>query len=303
MSLGATLTLNLNLTPQILVLEQQYFSFPLYLSNNFSGAEFQLVGSDDHHDHTDEHVGCGNGRCKPENYDPGSENTHNSGQSGEHGSRPSGSGGHGSFGDISGSSGFNTPGGLTPGNSDHNHHHDHSDSTNISDFVGDGLDLSNPFGPDFAPKPPSDISSSLDLVTGLLGGSQPDVPIAANFPTDDDEDDIFSVAVDTTASDISAISLPISSSISVVPSVPQVSVVNSPPSSVSSSTSSSPSTTIAVSQTSWITFSTTQNTYNSFFSYRPCITIYVPEMATIFLKKFNVIQKEVTLCFSLPPFF
>ena len=204
-----------------------------------------MVGSDDHHDHSHEDVGCGNGRCKPENYDPSTENTH---KPGEHGSRPSGSGGHGSFGDIGGSNGSNTPGGG-----------------DFSGLINDGLDLLDPFGPDFAPKPPGDISSSLDLVTDLLGGSQPDVPIAANFPTDDEED-IFSVAVDTTASDISAISLPISSSISVVPSVPQVSVVNSPASSVSSSSSSnsSPSTTISVSQTSWITFSTTKTPTTAF---------------------------------------
>ena len=232
--------------------------------------------------------------CKPGNQ--GSEQEHIPDLDGNHvgpsspqGSRPVGSGGHGSFGQ--------------------------------SETINNNADPSNPFGPGLGPGYPNtdgpcefprclpgnhpefDISSSIDDVTSFLGGSQPDIPIGTNFPEEDDDEDIFSVAVDTTASDISAISLPISSSIAGVPAVPQVSVVSSPASSTSSSSSSSPSTSISFSPTSWITFTTTKNTYTSFFSYRPCLTIFVPEMATKFLKNFNVVHKQITLCFTLPPFF
>jgi hypothetical protein len=107
---------------------------------HFSGSDFQLVGSEHDHDHdySHENVPCGNGRCKPENYDPvegsqlspGSEDDN---FSGEHGSRPPGSGGLGSFGDISESTDLeiHSPGeGLIPGHGgegDHSHDH-HSDS-------------------------------------------------------------------------------------------------------------------------------------------------------------------------------
>ena len=258
-------------------------------------------------DATDGHndSNCGQADCTESNQSP--SDITNTGDDGSQG------GGLGSFGDStfgvnqpsnSGSSSFiidNTPSDINLGGTgaidsdqiEHfcMHHHNHARCVNHTFDIG------------------SSITS--EIAGGL--GSDIDVPIGINPTFDDYEDPFAAIPVDTTAADISAISLPLGSTIlnpkPIIniqkPSSSSSSSSSSNSISTSSSTSSSgnPSTSILIGSFNWITFSTTKNTYSSLFSYRPCITIYVPEVAMRIFGNFNLFQQSVTLCFSLPPLF
>ena len=162
-----------------------------------------------------------------------------------------------------------------------------------------------------------DIGSSLTQINeNLNNGLEIPIGVRPTFDNDSDdfEDPFAAVPADTTAADISAISLPLDSSILNIPKPGVISVIspsNPSTSSTSSSSSSSTSTSddytsstsVVVGSFDWIIFSTTKNHYYSIFSYRPCITILVPELASRILLSFNLFQKSITLCFSLPPLF
>ena len=169
-----------------------------------------------------------------------------------------------------------------------NHHHSHARCVNHTFDIGSSI---------------SQINDNLD--------TEFEIPIGVKPTFDEIEDQFSIVPVDTTAADISAISLPLDSSISILTKpVPSV-VVSSQTSSSSSSSSSSSasqsdsnqSTSLVLGSFNWITFSTTKNTYSSLFAYRPCLTLIVPEVAARILLSFNMLQRSITLCFSLPPLF
>ena len=156
-----------------------------------------------------------------------------------------------------------------------------------------------------------DIGSSISQINGNLD-TDFDIPLGVKPTFDEIEDQFSIVPVDTTAADISAILLPLDSSVSIL-TKPNV-IVSSQTSSSSSSSSSTSSSSASQSDSThsasvvlgsfnWITFSTTKNTYSSLFSYRPCLTLYVPEVAAKILLSFNMLQRSITLCFSLPPLF
>ena len=160
----------------------------------FTGTELGSLAGDAVTDHSQEE--CGHLRCKPADQGPATSGGDTG--SADDGNQPSQTDSSSPSTGVSEITGTNGSDGSDGADTDHDiphhcmHGHDHVRCVNHT----------------------FDIGSSISQVTDIFGPSVPEVPIG--FDPDFDVDDTFTVPVDTTAADISAISLPLESIINTI---------------------------------------------------------------------------------------